>query len=42
MTRTAIVLIAAGSALPAYGTANCQAALNAGYDCLPADPATGE
>jgi hypothetical protein len=34
-------LIAAGSPLPAYGTANCQAALNAGYDCLPADPSTG-
>ena len=35
------VLIAAGSALPAYGTSNCQAALNAGYDCLPADPVNG-
>lgn len=35
------VAIAAGSPLPAFGTANCQVALNAGYDCLPADPATG-
>jgi hypothetical protein len=35
------VVIAAGSLLPAYGTTACQAAQNAGYDCLPADPATG-
>ena len=35
------LLIAAGSPLPAYGTTNCQAAQNAGYDCLPADPVTG-
>ena len=35
------LLIAAGSPLPAYTDPNCQAVLNAGYDCLPADPANG-
>jgi len=41
------LLLPAGSPLPAYagmdGKENpiCQAVLNAGYDCLPADPATG-
>ena len=35
------IIVTAGSPLPAYGTATCQAVLNAGYDCLPADPFTG-
>jgi hypothetical protein len=30
-----------GGPLPAYGTPTCTAVLNAGYDCLPADPTTG-
>jgi hypothetical protein len=30
-----------GGPLPAYGTPTCTAVLNAGYDCLPADPNTG-
>lgn len=30
-----------GGPLPAYGTPTCTAVLAAGYDCLPADPATG-
>jgi hypothetical protein len=35
------LVLPAGSPLPAYGTPNCQATLNAGFDCLPADPKTG-
>jgi hypothetical protein len=35
------VSVAAGTPLFAYGTPGCQAALDAGYDCLPADPFTG-
>jgi hypothetical protein len=35
------VVIPAGSLLPAFGTQNCEYALSAGYDCLPADPTTG-
>ena len=30
-----------GGPLPAFGTPTCTAVLAAGYDCLPADPATG-
>jgi hypothetical protein len=30
-----------GGLLPAYGTPTCRAVLSAGFDCLPADPATG-
>jgi len=30
-----------GGLLPAYGTPTCTALINAGYDCLPADPSTG-
>jgi hypothetical protein len=35
------LILAAGSLLPAYGTAACTATLAAGYDCLPANPVTG-
>jgi hypothetical protein len=31
-----------GGPLPAYGTPGCTAVINAGYDCLPADPFTGQ
>ena len=30
-----------GGPMPAYGTPACTAVINAGYDCLPADPTTG-
>ncbi len=30
-----------GGLLPAYGTPTCTAVQNAGFDCLPVDPATG-
>jgi hypothetical protein len=30
-----------GGLLPAYGTPTCTTLINAGYDCLPADPSTG-
>jgi len=36
-----VVVIPAGTPLPAFGTANCTLALGAGYDCLPANPVTG-
>ena len=32
---------APGGLLPAYGTPDCTAVQNAGYDCLPVDPYTG-
>jgi hypothetical protein len=38
---TGAVILPAGSPLPAYTDPNCQAVLNAGYDCLPADTANG-